>query len=131
MMMDGAKLAYVRAVDFPTLDSTPITERFSQRLLDRESGAASCMVSYVRTPSGGGSPLGMHVHDVDQHFYVLTGTMDIEVDGERFKAPPGSLIVFPALVPHRNWNEGDEPTVHLAINAPLPPAGVAFSRAVG
>jgi quercetin dioxygenase-like cupin family protein len=100
-------------------------------LIERESGATACMISYIRTPSGGGSPAGRHVHDVDQHFYVLSGVMSIEVEGERFEAGPGSLVWFPAGVPHMNWNEHDEPTVHLAINAPLPPAGLPFARPVG
>ena len=33
----------------------------------------------------------------------------------------GAVIVFPAGVEHGNWNTTDAPTVHLAINTPLPP----------
>jgi uncharacterized RmlC-like cupin family protein len=56
--------------------------------------------------------------------------MSIEVAGERHDCGPGSLIVFPAGVPHRNWNGGTEPTVHLAINAPLPDPSEPFARSV-
>jgi ethanolamine utilization protein EutQ (cupin superfamily) len=38
----------------------------------------------------------MHVHAVDQIFYILSGTMSIEVEGKRYDCPPGSLIIFPA-----------------------------------
>jgi mannose-6-phosphate isomerase-like protein (cupin superfamily) len=44
------------------------------------------------------------------------------VDGHgEFEAGPGSLVVFPAGVPHRNWNAGDVATVHLSFNTPVPP----------
>lgn len=129
MPNDPAK--YLRAVDAGALDATPLSERVAQRLIGRDSGATECMISYIRTPAGEGSPAGLHVHDVDQHYYVLSGVMSIEVGGERFEAAGGSLVWFPAGVPHRNWNEGDEPTVHLSINTPLPPAGQPFAKPVG
>ena len=72
----------------------------------------------------------MHVHDVDQIFYVLSGTMSIEIEGKEQACPPGSLIVFPQGVPHRNWNAGPEPTVHLAFNTPSPDPGKPFARSV-
>ena len=110
---------YVRPVDFDAIQKAA-GERFTQRLLDHTNGARTCMVSYIQTPAGGGSPEGMHTHDVDQVFYVLSGTMSLEIAGEEMQAGPGTLVVFPSGVPHRNWNGGNEPTVHLAINAPLP-----------
>ena len=44
----------------------------------------------------------MHVHVFDQLFYIISGTMSIEIDGDCFEAGPGSLVVFPEGVPHRN-----------------------------
>jgi mannose-6-phosphate isomerase-like protein (cupin superfamily) len=127
----AGKTQYLRQVDFDQVNAVPDSERVSKRLIDRDSGATACMISYIRTPPQGGSPRGLHVHEVDQHFYVLSGVMNIEVDGERFEAGPGSLVYFPAGVPHMNWNEKSEPTVHLAINAPLPPVGEALENPVG
>jgi quercetin dioxygenase-like cupin family protein len=72
----------------------------------------------------------MHVHDVDQIFYILRGTMSIEIEGKQYDCSPGSLIVFPAGVRHRNWNGSSEPTVHLAINTPLPDPNVPFAKSV-
>ena len=37
---------------------------------------------------------------------------------------------FPAGVPHRNWNGGREPTVHLAFNTALPDPTSPFARSV-
>jgi len=45
--------------------------------------------------------------------------MSLEIDGQAYEAGAGTLILFPEGVPHRNWNGGSEPTVHLVINGPL------------
>jgi quercetin dioxygenase-like cupin family protein len=121
---------YVRKVDFAAFQASGPDERKSQALIDHGTGVSTCTINYIKTPAGGGSPAGMHVHDVDQIFYVLSGTMSIEIEGKEHECPPGSLIVFPAGVPHRNWNAGSEPTVHLAFNTPQPEAGKPFARSV-
>ena len=72
----------------------------------------------------------MHTHAVDQVFYILSGSMSIEIEGTQYECGPGSLIIFPAGVPHRNWNGGSEPTVHLAFNTPLPDPNVPFVKTV-
>ena len=121
-------MEYVRQADFAALEQA--TDRFTQKLFDHQSGAKTCTINLIKTPAGGGSPAGLHVHDVDQIFYILSGTMSIEIEGQQHECPPGSLIVFPAGMPHRNWNGGTEPTVHLAFNTPLPDPNVPFARSV-
>jgi mannose-6-phosphate isomerase-like protein (cupin superfamily) len=121
-------LEYLRPVDFARLAATD--GRVSQPLLDFESGATSCTVNCIKTPPGEGSPAGMHTHVVDQLFYILSGTMNLEIAGKSHVAGPGTLVVFPAGVPHRNWNGGDEPTIHLAFNSPMPDPNEPFARPV-
>ena len=121
-------MEYLRTVDFAQL--TAVADRVSQPLLDWDSGATSCSVNCIKTPPGEGSPAGMHTHVVDQLFYILSGTMSLEIDGQAYTAHPGTLVVFPAGVPHRNWNGGSEPTVHLAFNTPLPSPDEPFARPV-
>jgi mannose-6-phosphate isomerase-like protein (cupin superfamily) len=121
-------LEYLRKVDFARLAA--VDSRVSQPLLDFESGATSCTVNCIKTPPGEGSPAGMHTHVVDQLFYILSGTMNLEIAGESYVAKPGTLVVFPAGVPHRNWNGGEEPTVHLAFNSPMPDPNEPFARPV-
>ncbi len=123
-------MEYVRKVDFAAIDASGPDERVTQRLFDHTSGAKNCTVNCFKTPVGGGSPAGMHTHAVDQIFYVLKGTMSIEVEGKQYDCGPGSLIVFPAGVPHRNWNNGSAPTVHLAFNTPLPDPDAPFMQSV-
>jgi mannose-6-phosphate isomerase-like protein (cupin superfamily) len=116
---DPTKLS-LRVVDHAARAAAGAETRYEQDLIDALSGGTNTMVRYVDTPPGSGSPAGMHVHVFDQLFYIISGTMSIEIDGDRFEAGPGSLVVFREGVPHRNWNEGTESTVHLAINSPLP-----------
>ncbi len=124
-------MEYVRKVDEAALAAAGPDERFSQWLLDHTSGGQHCSINWIRTPAGGGSPAGMHTHVVDQIFYILSGVMNLEIEGNEYLAGPGSLVVFPAGVPHRNWNGGSEPTVHLAFNTPLPDPNEPFARSVG
>jgi quercetin dioxygenase-like cupin family protein len=121
-------MEYIRKVDFAALAATE--DRVTQRLLDGTSGATSCTVSCIKTPPGSGSPEGSHIHPVDQIFYILKGTMNIEVDNGTHECGPGTLVVFPAGVAHRNWNGSTEPTLHLSIAAPLPSTTLPFSTRV-
>ena len=122
-------MEYLRKVDLDRLLAG--NERVSQTLIGPDSGASSCSVNCIKTPPGEGSPAGLHKHVVDQLFYILSGTMSLEIDGTGYEAGPGTLVVFPAGVPHRNWNGGSQATVHLAINSPLPDPDVPFAQSIG
>lgn len=123
-------MEYIRSVDFEAIDKSGADERFVQQLFDHTSGAKNCTINCIKTPGGGGSPAGTHIHAVDQIFYILRGTMSIEIEGKQYDCPPGSLIIFPAGVPHRNWNGSSEPIVHLAFNTPLPDPNVPFAKSL-
>jgi mannose-6-phosphate isomerase-like protein (cupin superfamily) len=123
-------MEYVRTVDFEAIDKSGADERLTQKLFDHTSGAKNCTINCFKTPGGGGSPAGTHIHAVDQIFYILSGIMSIEIEGKQYDCGPGSLIIFPAGVAHRNWNDGSEPTVHLAFNTPLPDPNVPFAKSV-
>jgi quercetin dioxygenase-like cupin family protein len=111
----------LRRVDFEAFAAAP--GRHVQTLLDPlTSNITTYEVSYVKTPANGGSREGLHYHEVDQAFFLLSGEMNVEIGDSSFVAEPGTLIVFPAGVPHRNWNVNSE-TTHLVIMAPAPPAG--------
>jgi quercetin dioxygenase-like cupin family protein len=113
----------VRHIDRDAFVARAAGERLSLPLLDRATGADRVSVNLIRTPTGGGSPEGLHTHAFEQIFYVLEGLMHLEIDGERHVVGPGSLVVFPEGVPHRNWAP-EGPTLHLSINVPPPAEGV-------
>jgi len=123
-------MEYVRKIDFAAIDNSGVDERVTQSLLDHATGSEKCAINCIKTPPGGGSPAGMHIHDVDQIFYILRGTMSIEIEDTSYECPPGSLVFFPAGTRHRNWNDGDEPTVHLAMSVPLPDPDLPFATSV-
>jgi len=123
-------MEYVRRIDFAAIDKSGAAERLTQNLFDHTTGARTCTIHCIKMPAGGGSSAGMHVHQVDQIFYILRGTMSVEIEGEQYDCPPGSLIIFPAGVRHRNWNASSGPTVHLAFNTPLPDPNVPFAKSV-
>jgi quercetin dioxygenase-like cupin family protein len=121
----------VSHVDFAVFEALAADQRHSQKLLDRASGGDRVGVTLIRTPAGQGSPEGLHTHEFEQVFYVLSGEMNVEIDGEVFRAGPGSLVRFAEGVPHRNWNDkGSEATLHLAINAPAPQPGKKLANPV-
>ena len=80
MTTNESGFRYHRRVDRDALAADPAA-RISQKLLDRSSGADAAAVNFIRTPPGDGSPHGMHTHAWEQIFYVLEGTMMIEVEG--------------------------------------------------
>jgi mannose-6-phosphate isomerase-like protein (cupin superfamily) len=123
-------MEYVRKVDFAAIDSSGKDERLIQILFDHTSGAKNCTINCIKTPPGGDSPEGRHIHDVDQIFYILSGTMSIEIDGGQYECSPGTLVITPAGVPHRNWNCGSEPMVHLAFKTPMPNPANPFGKPV-
>ncbi len=119
---------YIRKLDVEGLEATD--GRFTQMLLGRDSGGSTCEINCIKTPVGDGSPAGLHTHPFDQVFYILEGTMSLEIDGSAHEARPGTLVVFPEGVPHRNWNAGTEPILHLAMNVPLPDPAVPFATTI-
>jgi mannose-6-phosphate isomerase-like protein (cupin superfamily) len=107
---------FLRLLDQAALDAT--SERYAQTLIDSEPGLTNCSVVYTRTEPGGGTPgATMHDHPFDQLFFIVSGTMTIDIEGTAsFDAGPNSVVIYPKGVMHRNTNNTAEPTVHLSIN---------------
>jgi mannose-6-phosphate isomerase-like protein (cupin superfamily) len=101
----------------------------TQSMADRSTGSEHVRLYVARVPAGGGGP-AMHVHEFDQLYFVLRGTMQLEIALGRYTAGPNTLVILPAGVPHANWNEGPEIESHLALLAPTPQPGVRLDYAV-
>ena len=88
-------------------------------LASPRTGTPGVEVNIVRAVATG-PPASWHIHDFDQLFWVLEGTLTIDIAGERHAVPSGHLVVLPAGVPHRNWNEAVPAERHLAFLIPAP-----------
>jgi mannose-6-phosphate isomerase-like protein (cupin superfamily) len=55
-----------------------------------------------------GPPLHVH-HLEDEEGVITAGTLSAEVDGRRLTVGPGETVRLPRGVPHRWWNDGDQP----------------------
>jgi mannose-6-phosphate isomerase-like protein (cupin superfamily) len=93
-----------------------------QKLLQRSDGSEH-MTLYVGAVEPGGAGPGTHVHRFDQFYYVLDGTLTGEIGLDPFTAEPHTLVVLPAGVPHRQWNESSATERHLALLVPEPLPG--------
>jgi mannose-6-phosphate isomerase-like protein (cupin superfamily) len=113
-------MQYVRKFDVGTLDHS----RFDYQVL---ADLETCLVVACRAPAGLGGP-ARHVHGCDQVYYLLDGEMELQLGDSRQVAGPDSLVFIPEGTPHRNWNAGDRPELHLDILVPPPARGSALSR---
>jgi mannose-6-phosphate isomerase-like protein (cupin superfamily) len=123
----------VYPVQIPTLSATPAEDphyvrpldesRFDPQefsyvtLADRTTGSRSCRINVLQLPPGTAGP-GLHVHSFDQFYFVLSGTMSLQVGTETQSVAPNSYVVLPAGTPHANWNDGTEVERHLAVQVP-------------
>ncbi len=67
-----------------------------------------------------GESLKLHITPVDVFFYVLEGEGVVEIGDERATVSRDMLIVSPARIPHRLWNEGEEVFRFLVVKTPRP-----------
>lgn len=62
----------------------------------------------------------MHVHFVeDEEGYIRSGTLSVLLDGKSITAGPGQSTAIARGLPHRWWNEGDEPLQFEGYAGPL------------
>jgi mannose-6-phosphate isomerase-like protein (cupin superfamily) len=59
-------------------------------------------LTVIESTTTGGAPL--HVHTLeDEYFYVVDGTITVQIGDERFEAGPRSFVFLPRGVPH-SWD---------------------------
>ncbi len=69
-----------------------------------------------RCPPGMGVPT--HSERNHEAFYVLEGTLDVEVEGETYRLGPGDFLGLPPGVVHSLHNSGPDPARVLTIVSP-------------
>lgn len=108
--------AFVAAREFPGFSLNRIMQ-------GPDSPGSSHVSLYVgQVEPGSGGP-GLHIHAFDQFYFVLSGRLHVQVGLEGYVASTGTLVVLPAGVPHRQWNEGPEIERHIALLVPTPEPG--------
>ncbi len=92
-------------------------ERLEMRRVVR-NGQPSLALHGTQPPHPDGPPLHLHVYEVEEG-HVVTGTLATEIDGRQGTAITGDSVRFPAGLPHRWWNAGDETLVVDGYATPL------------
>jgi mannose-6-phosphate isomerase-like protein (cupin superfamily) len=103
---------------------------FSTSQLLKRSDGSQHMALYVGKVEPGGAGPDTHIHAFDQFYYVLEGELTVEVALERFTAGPDDLVILPAGVPHRQWNDGEITERHLTLLVPEPEPGEEWDTQV-
>ena len=74
----------------------------------QQDGAPVLMLQGSLPPHREGPP--MHVHYLeDEEGRVTAGRLSADVGGRHVEIGPGEMVRLPKGVPHRWWNQGDEP----------------------
>jgi mannose-6-phosphate isomerase-like protein (cupin superfamily) len=82
----------------------------------RSDGA---LVTFNWIDPGDGEPPPPHAHPFDQLSFVVQGTMEFDVAGERFVVGPGEVLAIPADAPHTARIIGDEVVLNVDVFAPV------------
>jgi quercetin dioxygenase-like cupin family protein len=73
--------------------------------LHADAGTKSSAVVYFEIEPG--EHLGRHTDGAEEVLYIVDGTGEAEMGGERVELRAGTLAVVPELVPHAVYNTGD------------------------
>jgi mannose-6-phosphate isomerase-like protein (cupin superfamily) len=90
-------------------------------------GALPIIIEHHVGP-GGAAPLHVHV-DLDDSFYLLSGTLALRNDDDAFMAHAGDYVSLPQGIPHTLRVVGDEEVVMLQTHSAA--SFLNFIRAVG
>jgi quercetin dioxygenase-like cupin family protein len=98
----------VPIVSLPSADGVNVLDGRS-RVLVRPDAVNDAYAMLEQTiPPGKGPPLHVHRHETEI-FYVIEGTFEFRVAGDRFVAGPGTNVVGPRDIPHTFRNVGETP----------------------
>ena len=120
----------IRPLDRKKLTPSPVAAGFRRQQMARRSMGSDNGRRDVAEVDAGGSGPSLHFHDYDQFYFVLKGTLTVQVGTTRHQAGPNTLVVLPAGTVDTNFNEGSEVERHLAFLVPEPQEGVKADHRV-
>jgi len=98
---------------FPWRD-LPITQVLGGKMDRAGFRSDNCLLTFnwIKPGMGRWTP---HSHPFDQVVLTLAGTQILEIDGEAFACPTGSVVRVPGNAVHTGWPEGDEPVLNIDV----------------
>lgn len=113
---------HLKSVDFEALGAHPKEHVLQLLVGDWTNGPISSTTMVYNGKEPGfetESETGFHSHPYDQIFYMVSGKLMVNVEGEEpFEMNPGDVLTYPAGLVHRNWVAGDEKCFLIGINVP-------------
>lgn len=82
-----------------------------------ETGGAYMLTDYTAAPGFQGPPPHLH-REMTDAFFVVEGTLTLNLGDETVEAPAGSFVLVPPGNAHTLSNPGDEPVRFLNLNSP-------------
>jgi quercetin dioxygenase-like cupin family protein len=92
----------------------------SYRVINKDTVGTERLRVIVQEYPVGGYTKGHPIHsDREQCYYVLEGTMNINIDGTEHLAPAGSFVFIPRGCEHNHRNDGPDVLKFITINCPV------------
>jgi mannose-6-phosphate isomerase-like protein (cupin superfamily) len=109
---------------------TDSTKGFTSRtLMDRITGSRHMSVHVTEIAPGGGEP-DLHMQTFDKIYFILEGTLHVQIGLKSYQAQPHSYVIVPAGTVHRIWNEAPNLERHVSFHLPEPQADEACDVSV-
>ena len=93
--------------DFLRIENRHTGEILRMRRVRDAQGQIVLILDGSLPPQASGPPLHVHIHEHEE-VIVKAGTVGALVGTEKIIVPAGGTAIFPAGIPHRWWNAGDD-----------------------
>jgi quercetin dioxygenase-like cupin family protein len=97
---------------------------FLQWMIDEKLGARHHRMLFIEYQPG--VSIGLHDHTFEEAYFILSGQVEAELDGERYVATAGDFLWTGVGCVHAFANVSDEPVRWVETFSPQPPAENVF-----
>jgi quercetin dioxygenase-like cupin family protein len=114
MVVEGNQVKYVPVGTGPAYRSPADQITF---LITGEQTGGAFFMAQVSVPPDGGPPPHIH-HREEETFYILEGTVTVQVGGKTVNALPGDIVYLPRGIAHSFKNTGNVDAKFIVIVTP-------------